>query len=298
MKIYKSYVLALPLATAMMLPAAAQTQSEPQSAPPAPVTQTATEMPAAEAKPPLELQTKEGFWGKMNPFARKKYVQRQMQPVVGRVNELDHLTAENTKTIKDVDARTAEGLRLASLKVSEADNHAIEAGNRADVAHQTAQQANTRLDGIQKAVTNIDQFQPVSETEIRFRPGQALLSTKAKTALDELAQPLKDQKGYVVSVQGFSSGQGQAAIENSRRMAEAVVRYLVVEHEVPVYRIYTVGMGNVPAKPAADGTKARRISGGRVEIALLRNGLAEMQSAQVPASQEPVSQSQPNQQPK
>ncbi len=295
MKIHKSYVLALPLAAAMILPAAAQTQNESQSTPPStPTTEAQTVQPAAEAKQPLELETKEGFWGRLNPFARKKYLRRQMQPVVGRVNELDHLTAENAKMISDVDSRATEGIRMASLKVSEADNHAIEAGNRASVAHQTAQQANTRLDTIQKTVNTIDQYQPVSETEIRFRPGQALLSSKAKAALDELAQPLKNQKGYVVEVQGFSSGQGRAAIENSQRMAEAVVRYLVIEHEIPVYRIFTVGMGNVPAKPTADGTKPRRISGGRVEIALLHNSLADMQAQSVPASQEPVAQPQPN----
>jgi outer membrane protein OmpA-like peptidoglycan-associated protein len=301
MKIQKSYVLALPLAAAMILPAAAQTQNESQSTPTStPTTEAQTVQPATEAKQPLELETKEGFWGRLNPFARKKYVRRQMQPVVGRVNELDHLTAENAKMISDVDSRATEGIRMASLKVSEADNHAIEAGNRASVAHQTAQQANTRLDTIQKTVNTIDQYQPVSETEIRFRPGQALLSSKAKAALDELAQPLKNQKGYVVEVQGFSSGQGRAAIENSQRMAEAVVRYLVIEHEIPVYRIFTVGMGNVPAKPAADGTKPRRISGGRVEIALLHNSLAEMQAQNTPASQQPVAQPQQpnNEQPK
>jgi outer membrane protein OmpA-like peptidoglycan-associated protein len=301
MKIHKSYVLALPLAAAMILPAAAQTQNDSQNTPPStPTTEAQTVQPAAEAKQPLELETKEGFWGRLNPFARKKYLRRQMQPVVGRVNELDHLTAENAKMIGDVDSRATEGIRMASLKVSEADNHAIEAGNRASVAHQTAQQANTRLDTIQKTVNTIDQYQPVSETEIRFRPGQALLSSKAKAALDELAQPLKNQKGYVVEVQGFSSGQGRSAIENSQRMAEAVVRYLVIEHEIPVYRIFTVGMGNVPAKPAADGTKPRRISGGRVEIALLHNSLADMQAQNAPASQQPVAQPQQpnNEQPK
>ena len=41
-----------------------------------------------------------------------------------------------------------------------------------------------------------------------------------------MATPLKDQRGYVVEVQGFSSGHGQVAIANSQKMAESVVRYL------------------------------------------------------------------------
>jgi outer membrane protein OmpA-like peptidoglycan-associated protein len=298
MKIYKSCVLALPLALALVVPAAAQSDS--QNTPPSNTTttttgQATTTTEATVAKEPLQIETKEGFWGKMNPFARKKYVRRQMEPVVGRVNELDHLTAENSKMITDVDARATEGIRMASLKVTEADNRAIEAGNRASVAQQTAQQANTRLDTIQKTVETLDQYQPVSDTEIRFRPGQAILSSKAKAALDDIALPLKEQKGYVVEVQGFSSGQGRAAIENSQRMADAVVRYLVIEHEIPVFRIFTVGMGNVPPKPAADGSKPRRISGGRVEIALLRNSLGNVQAQNLPASQQPAQPAQQEQ---
>jgi outer membrane protein OmpA-like peptidoglycan-associated protein len=310
MKIRNASFMALPLAAVLAVPAFAQTsqvQNPPASQSTQPATSTpgtstdaqkpqsdAVAQPVAEAKQPLQLETKQGFWGKLNPFARKKYVQRQMQPVVGRVNELDELTAENAKMIRDVDSRATEGIRMASLKVNEADNKAIEAGNRANLAHQTATQANTRLDTIQKQVETIDQYQPVSDTEIRFRPGQAILSSKAKAALDEIAQPLKNQKGYVVEVQGFSSGTGRAAIENSQRMAEAVVRYLVIEHEIPVYRIFTVGMGNVPAKPAADGTKARRITGGRVEISLLRNGISDLQaqSQQQPAQQQQQQQQQ------
>src|SRR4029077_7729129 len=65
---------------------------------------------------PLQVESKEGFWGHLNPFARKKYVRRQMAPIVGRVNELDELTASNSKSIKDVDARASEGIRLASAK--------------------------------------------------------------------------------------------------------------------------------------------------------------------------------------
>ena len=74
-----------------------------------------------------------------------------------------------------------------------------------------------------------------------------MLSENAKTALDEMATPLKNQRGYVVEVQGFASGHGQVAISNSQKMAESVVRYLALNHDIPIYRIYLVGMGNAPA---------------------------------------------------
>src|SRR5208337_3761620 len=84
-------------------------------------------------------------------------------------------------------------------------------------AQQTAQQANTRLNTVEQVVTNIDQYQPTTQTEILFKPGQTVLSEKAKNAIDEMATPLKDQRGYVVEVQGFASGHGQVAIATSQK---------------------------------------------------------------------------------
>ena len=240
-------------------------------------TPAATMAQNATGKQPLTVETKEGFWGKINPFARKKYVQRQLHPVADRLNELDELTATNTKNIRDVDGRATEGIRLAASKANEADQHAIDAGNRANAAQATAQQANTRLSTVETAVGNIDQYKPITQTEIHFKPGQTVLSKNAKEALDGMATTLKTQRGYVVEVQGFSAGHGQTAISNSQKMADAVVRYLVLNHEIPVYRIFVVGMGNAP-KTDADG-KAIRITGGRVEVSLLKNNLDQLAAA-------------------
>src|SRR2546427_5236929 len=223
--------------------------AQPAQAAPADQNAPAAAQAGASGKQPLQPDTHEGFWGKLNPLARKKYVQRQTQPIRDRVNELDELTSANSKMIKDVDSRAQEGIKLASSKANEADQHAIDAGNRANAAQQTAQQATTRIQTVEQVVTNIDQYQPTTQTEIRFRPGQSVLSKNAKDALDQMATPLKDQRGYIVEVQGFSSGHGQTAIANSQKMAESVVRYLVLNHDIPVYRVYVVGMGNAPVQP-------------------------------------------------
>ena len=134
----------------------------------------------------------------------------------------------------------------------------------------------TRLDTVQQVVTNIDQYQPSTQTEIIFKSGQTVLSQNAKTALDEMATPLKNQHGYVVEVQGFSAGHGQVAIASSQKMAESVVRYLALNHDIPIYRIYLVGMGNAPT--ATGDAKTKRIAGGRVEVSLLKNNLEQLAS--------------------
>jgi outer membrane protein OmpA-like peptidoglycan-associated protein len=288
----KSSIVTLLLAGALAVPAfAQQSSSTDQAAQPA-AQSTATKADTATGKEPLQPASKEGFWGRMNPFARKKYVQRQTDPIRDRVNELDELTASNSKMIKDVDSRAQQGIQLASSKATEADQHAVDAGNKAQMAQQTAQQANTRLTNVEQVVGNIDQYQPSTQTEIRFKTGQTALSKNAKDALDEMATPLKSQRGYIIEVQGFSSGHGQTAIESSQKMAESVVRYLVLNHDIPVYRIYLVGMGNAPVQAETGDTKAKRTSGGRVEVSLLKNDLEQLASGTTPA---PSQQQQPAQ---
>src|SRR5437016_10244823 len=283
--------VALLLAVVIALPAVAQqsgttSQDQTTTSQPSSTDQAGT---GASGKPALQSDTHEGFWGKLNPFARKKYVQRQTQPIRDRVNELDELTSANSKMIKDVDSRAQEGVRLASTKANEADQHAIEAGNKAQLAQQTATQANTRLSTVEQVVGNIDQYKAATQTEIRFRPGQSVLSQNAKAALDDMATPLKSQRGYIIEVQGFSSGRGQAAIATSQKMADSVVRYLVLNHQIPVYRIYVVGMGNAPVQTAnaEEQGKTKRTSGGRVEISLMKNDLEQLASTsntQAPAT--------------
>ncbi len=233
-------LVTLPLAVVLAFPAFAQTsstQTPDQSNPSATSTQSTD---TATGKQPLQAPAREGFWGRVNPFARKNYVKRQTDP--------------------------------------KADQHAIDAGNKATIAQQSAQQASSRIQTVETVVGNIDQYKASNQTEIRFKPGQTVLSKNAKDALDEMANTVKGQRGYIIEVQGFSSGKGQTAISNSQKMAESVVRYMVLNHEIPVYRIYLVGMGNAPVAGADDNTKTRHISGGRVEISLLKNDLEQLSS--------------------
>ena len=194
---------------------------------------------------------------------------------------LDDLTAQNSKQIKDVDARAQEGIRQASAKATEADQHATEAGSKAQQANQTALQASNRLNTVEQVVGNIDQYQPATQTEIRLRPGQSTLSPKAKQALDDMTADLKNQKGYIIEVQGFSASGGQAGIQSSQAMANSVVRYLVEKNDVPVYRVFVMGMGN--AKLAApDSDNAKSAHGNRVEVSLLKNSVDQLASAGQP----------------
>jgi outer membrane protein OmpA-like peptidoglycan-associated protein len=227
---------------------------------------------------PLPTKTNEGFWGHMNPLARKKWVNRQVGPVKDRLNELDQLSAKNSNDIKDLDARSTAGIRKAQDTADGATQLATTANTQAGQASELAKQASTRTDNLNTTVANLDQYSPIADTEIRFRPGQTTLNAKAKEALDDVATKLQGQKGFIVEVQGYSRARGQAGIANSQHMADAVVRYLVVEHNIPVYRIYRVALGNAPVDSGSNSGTGAASRGSLVHVTLMHNSLAALGS--------------------
>src|ERR1700759_3631817 len=90
------------LALSLGIPAVAQ-QSDPQTQVQTGTSSGSQQAPASTNSPdnsgtyatgaPLQPQSNEGFWGHLNPFARKKWVNRQTQPIRDRLNELDQLSS-------------------------------------------------------------------------------------------------------------------------------------------------------------------------------------------------------------
>jgi outer membrane protein OmpA-like peptidoglycan-associated protein len=263
-------VSALLLTGALAVPARAQAAADQSQTTTAPAAkQEATDNSSYATGTPLQQQSKEGFWGHMNPLARKKWVKRQMDPVRDRVNELDQLQSKNANDIRDVDSRATAGIKKANDAAALADSHAAEAGTRAEAANTTATSASTRTEALHGTVTNLDQYSEVTSTPVAFPRGRTTLGTKAKADLDEVANKLGTEKGYILEVQGYS----RAGVGTSTAMADAVVRYLVTEHQVPIYKIYRSGMGKASAKSTPDGETT--IANG-VRVTLLHNSLATM----------------------
>jgi outer membrane protein OmpA-like peptidoglycan-associated protein len=219
---------------------------------------------------PLTTESKEGFWGHLNPLARKKWVKRQVDPIKDRDNELDQLQAKNANDIRDVDTRAQAGIHRAMDSANTADQHAQEASNQANSAQTLANTASTRTDALNTTVGNLDQYSEVTSASVPFAHGRTALGPKGKADLDDLATKLAGQKGYIVEVEGYSRG----GVQTSQAMADSVVRYLVEEHQVPIYRIYRTGMGRNTAK-SEDGEKS--LTNG-VRVALMHNSLATMGS--------------------
>ncbi len=217
---------------------------------------------------PLQGDSKEGFWGHVNPFARKKWVHRQLDPIKDRANELDQLQAKNANDIKDVDSRAQAGINKAMMAANTADQHAQDASNRANAANQLAGTASSRTDALNTTVGNLDQYTAVTSSTVPFAKGRTALGPTGKSSLDDLAAKLDGEKGYIIEVQGYS----RSGVQTSQAMADAVVRYLVTEHQVPVFRIYRSGLG----KDTTEDKDQAVVNG--VRVTLLHNSLATMSS--------------------
>jgi len=265
---------ALLIAAALAVPTFAQQSSTSQVQTGA--TATANESPSANntyaTGHPLPVKSNEGFWGHMNPFARKKWVHRQVDPVKDRLNELDQLQAKNARDIKDVDSRAQAGIHQAETTAGQASETATAANNTASQANQLAEQASTQTAQLNTTVGSLDQYHKVNDLEIRFRPGQRLLNARAKDALSQVASQVQGQKGYIIEITGYSHNRGQAGIRNSQHMADAVYRYLA-EQQIPVYRMHHVAMGNAPM---SDNETVRR--GSVVQVTVMQNSLAALNS--------------------
>jgi len=274
------FTAAAALAALLSLPLAAQTnQTNGQSADTTQAAAQASTAPAATAtnQPPLTQPVKQGFWGKLNPFARKKYVQGQLSPIRDRVNELNGLSADNAKAIADTDARAKAGIADASERAQKASDTADAAQQQVQQTASQANQLNQQVGSVNTKLQGVDQYQVAQQAELHFKPGPANLNPSAQQQLDAFLQGLDTQKGYVVEVTAYSTRKGAAGVAASQDLADAVVRYLVLQHNVPLYRIYTMGMGNAApaaAQMSSSAATAKSTAGGTVEIKILKNSLA------------------------
>jgi len=261
------------LASAIAIPVLAQNgqfNSDSQSTPSATVEQQPS---PTVSMTPSNNSPKEGFWGRVNPFARKKWVNDRVDPIKGRLNELDEVNAKNARDIQDVDSRAQAGISRALSAADAANQTATLAGNRAQNAHTTAQGAAAHVNQLDSTVTGLDQYRQADELEVVFQGGQPALSVKARRQLDEFASNLAGRQGYVLEIEGHSPMAGANGIQNSGRLADAVKRYFVTQHEIPVYRLHSVALGNALT---ADSTETRPMKA-VVRIRLMENSLAALE---------------------
>jgi outer membrane protein OmpA-like peptidoglycan-associated protein len=221
--------------------------------------------------------------------ATKSYVRKSIDPVNGKVDQQgqqigetsaslqktrDSLSADETKlratdeTAKGADARAGDALN----KAGQADDKATQAGTRADAAGQKADQVGQNLDGFKKDTAgqfaSLDDYKKVSSATVNFKLNSDKLDADARQSLDQMVAG-NNYKRFYIAVEGFTDRTGNDEYNEalSKRRADAVVAYLVAQHDIPVYRIQMIGLGK--DKPVDDAkTRAARAKNRRVEVTI------------------------------
>jgi outer membrane protein OmpA-like peptidoglycan-associated protein len=143
----------------------------------------------------------------------------------------------------------------------------------AKAAQATADAAVAGVNATNERISSLDDYAPQQTAAVNFKSGSAVLSPESKTTLDDIASKALNAKGYVLEVSGFADSRGSINLNRqlSQRRADAVIRYLVESHNIPLRRIVTpYGYGEL--NPVAENeTKDGRAQNRRVEIKLLVN---------------------------
>ena len=206
--------------------------------------------------------------------ATKKYVRNRINeratPLEQRTGELEETSRRNTQDI----ARIGE-------EITDVRGRADRAQSQADTALTRANEANTRVTTTEQSLTdlrtNLDKYTVQNTATVNFESDSWELSDETKAALDGLAAQIRDRDNFILEMEGFADSRGSETYnyQLTQKRAEAVRRYLAEQHNVPLFRMHVLGLGE--ARAVADNTtRDGRAQNRRVEVRLLSRSVSRI----------------------
>ena len=213
--------------------------------------------------------------------ATKKYVRNTTAPIQAKVDQVGEQTTRNGEQIEDtrnqvkqVDARAQSGIRTAQDSASAADQHAAaadqhatDAMNRANLANQLGEQNAQGMESLRTVVANLDDYKMQTQVAVQFDFDRYNLTGNGKDDLEKISAAVKSDRRYFIAVEGYTDSTGSKPYNEalSRRRADQVVQFLVTKYDIPIFRIYTIGLGQLrPVDQASN--RAARAKNRRVEV--------------------------------
>lgn len=187
-------------------------------------------------------------------------VDSQVVPVENRVGQAETRISEAEQNAQRLSGQVEELTEVANL-----------AKGGAAAALQTAEVAVEGVNKTNERISSLDDYEEKTTTTINFKVGSDVLTTQAKELLDQIATQAKTERGFVIEVRGFASSDGSTNLNDrlSERRADAVVKYLARQHEIPLRRII-LPFGYGESIPVADNTtREGRQQNRRVEVKIL-----------------------------
>lgn len=200
--------------------------------------------------------------------ATKGYVRKQVEPIDQKVEQVDkNSQSRDSDQVANL-GKTSQQLDEDERRLSATDEIAKTADNQSKGAMSKANQNTKEINDLRNVVANIDDYKPAGEsTVVHFAVNKDTLTKDEKAKLDALASQTGSLQRYFITVEGYTDQTGSAALNDrlSRDRANQVISYLVGSHDIPVYRIHMVGLGEQKLIDDGKGRQARAESR-RVEI--------------------------------
>jgi outer membrane protein OmpA-like peptidoglycan-associated protein len=146
-------------------------------------------------------------------------------------------------------------VNAAETSIGEVRGQTTAAQDQANTALRKAEASDSRLTSLW---ASRDKRTPVETLEVAFGFDRWKLNDTAETALVALVKELKENPKLSVALVGFTDpvGPRDYNLQLSQRRVEAVQRFLV-EHDVELWRIHTVGLGPLVARDIPNNQKRR-----------------------------------------
>ncbi|MBP1603900.1 MAG: oprF [Acidobacteria bacterium] len=199
--------------------------------------------------------------------ATKGYVNEQITGVNGKVESL-------SKTVEETQERTKanEGkINVVDQKAGAAQGAADAARKAAADADSKALEADAKAVAIDKASRKLVYSVTVSADQADFAIGKGDLPDPAKTRIDELVARVKaDGQNVYFEIEGHTDSTGPKSLNDKLGLerAEAAMKYLHDQHQIPLHKISVISYG--PDKPVAPNkTRADRAQNRRIVINVL-----------------------------
>ena len=209
--------------------------------------------------------------------ATKKYarntVNERVTPLEQRTGELEETSRRNSQDISKLN----ESLEDTKGRVDRAQTQADNALARANQANAGVDSAEQSLNDLR---SNLDKYALQNTATVNFQFDSAVLTPEAKASLDNIASQIADKSSFVLEIEGFADYVGSVEYNNqlTQKRADAVRRYLAEQHNVPLFRMYIVGLGK--SRPVADNkTRSGRAENRRAEVRLLARAVSTGSSA-------------------
>lgn len=212
--------------------------------------------------------------------ASKKYVRDNVAPVQAQVDSVEEKTGENADRIAKLDEqvdsdvgrldeKTDTALRDAADAMEAAQRAQNSAEDAAGLAGEAKTFAGSGLNRLERTMAEMSQYRKESTTAVLFGFDSAELSDEGRQALDSLARAFAGKERFVLEVRGFTDSTGSDAynVQLSERRADNVVRYLTVQHGVPLRAIHRLGLGKLETPEGANSREARK-QNRRVDVSL------------------------------